>query len=161
VARATSGPRHVAFHPSNTFAYVVNELDSTVVAYHFDARSGALRPFQVLSALVDTFTGNSTGAEIAISSDGRFVYASVRGADTIATFAIDAISGRLTLINSVPAGGKTPRFFAIAPDGKAMFVATEEGHTIVRHSIDPKTGLPGESVVVAETGSPTSIVFSA
>jgi 6-phosphogluconolactonase (cycloisomerase 2 family) len=160
-ARATSGPRHVAFHPGNAFAYVVNELDTTVVAYHFDARSGALRPFQVVSALVDTFTGNSTGAEIAVSSDGRFAYASVRGADTIATFAIDPASGRLTLINSVPAGGKTPRFFALANDGKAMFVATEEGHTIVRHAIDVKTGMPGDAVLVAETGSPTSIIFSA
>jgi 6-phosphogluconolactonase len=159
-ARATSGPRHVAFHPNNAFAYVVNELDSTVVAYHFDARSGALRPFQMVSALADTFTDNSTGAEIAVSADGRFVYASVRGADTVATFAIDAASGRLTLIGSVPAGGKTPRFFAIAPDGKALFVATEEGHTIVRHAIDAKTGLPDNGVVVAETGSPTSIVFS-
>jgi len=160
-ARETSGPRHVAFHPNNALAYVVNELDSTVVAYHFDARSGTLRPFQVISALSDDFTGNSRGSEIAVSADGRHVYASNRGADTIATFAVDPVSGRLALRGSAPAGGKTPRFFALAADGRSMFVANEESHTIVRHAVDRATGLPGASVVVAETGSPTAILFSA
>jgi 6-phosphogluconolactonase (cycloisomerase 2 family) len=158
-ARETSGPRHVAFHPGNRFAYVVNELDSTVVAYHFDPVSGALRPFQVVSALADDFTGNSRGSEIAVSRDGRHVYASNRGADTVATFAVDHATGRLTLINSSPAGGKTPRFFTLTGDGMAMFVANEEGHTIVRHTIDPRTGVPRKPVVVAETGSPTSILL--
>ena len=161
MARETSGPRHVAFHPGNRFAYVINELDSTVVAYRFDAGTGALRPFQVISALADDFTGNSRGAEIAVSPDGRHLYASNRGADTIATFTIDRASGRLTLIGSSPAGGKTPRFFTLTGDGSAMFVANEEGHNIVRHAIDPRTGVPQKPVVVAETGSPTSILLSA
>lgn len=160
-ARETSGPRHVAFHPGGGFAWVVNELDSTVVGYRFDARSGALQPFQLLSALADDFTGNSRGSEIAVSPGGRFVYVSNRGADTIATFAVTPMTGRLTMIGSAPAGGKTPRFFALGTDGRAMFVANEEGHTIVRHAIDQRTGLPGAPVTVAETGSPTSIVFSA
>jgi 6-phosphogluconolactonase (cycloisomerase 2 family) len=158
-ARETSGPRHVAFHPGNRFAYVINELDSTVVAYRFDAVSGALRPFQVISALADDFTGNSRGAEIAVSRDGRHLYASNRGADTVATFALDRASGRLTLTGSSPAGGKTPRFFTLMADGSAMFVANEEGHNIVRHAIDPRTGVPLKPVVVAETGSPTSILL--
>jgi 6-phosphogluconolactonase len=160
-ARETSGPRHVAFHPGNRFAYVVNELDSTVVAYHFDATSGALRPFQVVSALSDDFTGNSRGSEIAVATDGRYIYASNRGVDTIATFAVDPVTGRLALRGSAPAGGKTPRFFALAADGRSMFVANEESHTIVRHAVDLATGLPGAPAVVAETGSPTAILFSA
>lgn len=159
-ARETSGPRHVAFHPGSRFAYVINELDSTIVGYHFDPASGALRPFQVVSALADTFTGNSRGSEIAVSPDGRHVYASNRGADTVATFAVDGLSGRLTLTGSSPAGGKTPRFFTLTADGSAMFVANEEGHTIVRHAIDPRSGLPQKPVVIAETGSPTSILLS-
>jgi 6-phosphogluconolactonase (cycloisomerase 2 family) len=159
-ARETSGPRHVAFHPGNRLAYVVNELDSTVVAYRFDAGTGALRPFQVISALADDFTGNNRGAEIAVSPDGRRLYASNRGADTVATFAIDRVSGRLTLTGSSPAGGKTPRFFTLTADGSAMFVANEEGHSIVRHAIDPRSGLPQKPVVVAETGSPTSILLA-
>jgi len=159
-ARETSGPRHVAFHAGNRFAYVINELDSTVVAYRFDASSGALRPFQVVPALADDFTGNSRGSEIAVSPDGRHVYASNRGADTVATFAIDRATGRLTMTNSSPAGGKTPRFFTLTADGAAMFVANEEGHSIVRHTIDPRTGVPRKPVVVAETGSPTSILLT-
>ncbi|MDB5674401.1 MAG: hemagglutinin [Sphingomonas bacterium] len=159
-ARETSGPRHVAFHAGNRFAYVINELDSTVVVYRFDADTGALRPFQVVSALAEDFTGNSRGSEIAISPDGRHLYASNRGADTVATFTINRASGRLTLTGSSPAGGKTPRFFTLTGDGAAMFVANEEGHTIVRHALDPRSGLPQEPVVVAETGSPTSILLS-
>ncbi|MDB5708396.1 MAG: hemagglutinin [Sphingomonas bacterium] len=159
-ARETSGPRHVAFHPGNRFAYVINELDSTVVAYRFDPASGALRPFQVASALAEDFTGNSRGSEIAVSRDGRYLYASNRGADTLATFAIDRATGRLTLTGASPAGGKTPRFFTLTAEGATMFVANEEGHTIVRHALDPRTGLPQKPVVVAETGSPTSILLS-
>jgi 6-phosphogluconolactonase len=159
-ARETSGPRHVAFHPGNRFAYVINELDSTVVSYRFDPASGALRPFQVLSALAEDFTSNSRGSEIAVSPDGRHVYASNRGADTVSTFAVDRTSGRLTLVGSSPAGGKTPRFFALTADGTTMFVANEEGHNIVRHAIDTRAGLPRKPVVVAETGSPTSILLA-
>lgn len=159
VAREGSGPRHVAFHPGNRFAYVINELDSTITAYRFDPASGALTPFQIVSALPDTFTGNSRGSEIAVSEDGRFVYASNRGDDTVGWFAIDPASGRLTARGWVPSGGKTPRFFALSLDGTALFVANEEGNNIVRFTIDAKTGAPGDPVVVAETGSPTSIVF--
>jgi len=157
-ARETSGPRHVAFHPKAPFAYVINELDSTVVAYRFDRATGALTPFQCLSALSEDFTGNSRGGEIAVSADGRHLYASNRGADTVAVFAVDPSSGRLRWLGSVPCGGKTPRFFALAPDGKAVFVANEEGHTITRLAIGAD-GMLQAAKVVAETGSPTSIVF--
>ncbi|MGN6820296.1 MAG: lactonase family protein [Sphingomonas sp.] len=156
-ARETSGPRHVAFHPTVPYAYIINELDSTVVAYRFDRRSGALRPFQVVSALSEDFTGNSRGSEIAVSRDGRYLYASNRGADTVSTFAIDRADGRLHWKGWVPAGGKTPRFFALR--GDRMVVANEEGHNIVRFAIGVD-GMPQGPVVVAETGSPTSIVFS-
>ena len=139
---------------------MINELDSTVVAYRFDTGSGTLHPFQVVSALADDFIANSRGSEIAVSPDGRHVYASNRGADTVATFAVDRASGRLTLTGSSPAGGKTPRFFTLTADGATMFVANEEGHNIVRHAIDPRSGLPLKPVVVAETGSPTSVLLS-
>jgi 6-phosphogluconolactonase (cycloisomerase 2 family) len=156
-AREASGPRHIAFHPREALAYVVNELDSTIVAYRTDRATGALHPFQIVPALADDFTGNSRGSEIAVSHDGAFVYASNRGADTIAVFAIEA-GGRLRWRGSVPSTGKTPRFFAIGPGG--LFVANEEGHDIVRFAIG-HDGVPHGPVVVAQTGSPTSIVFSA
>lgn len=159
-ARETSGPRHVAFHPTDRYAYVVNELDSTLVAYHFDPESGALKPFQVVSALPDSFTGDSRASEVEVSRDGRFVYASNRGSDTIGVFAIDAASGRLTPRGWTPSGGRTPRFFALSPDGAALFAANEEGDDIVRFAVDAKTGLLSKPQVVARTGSPTCIVFA-
>ena len=158
-ARETSGPRHIAFHPGAPLAYVINELDSTVAAYRFDPHSGAIRPFQIVPALADDFTANSRGAEIAVSADGRHVYASNRGSDSVAVFAVDRSSGRLTWHGSVAGGGKTPRFFTFSSDGKALFVANEESHTIVRFAVDGD-GMPHDGKVVAETGSPTSILFS-
>jgi 6-phosphogluconolactonase (cycloisomerase 2 family) len=159
-ARETSGPRHVAFHPSDRYAYVVNELDSTLVAYRFDPATGALAPFQVVSALPDSFTGDSRASEVEVSRDGRFVYASNRGSDTIAVFAIDQATGRLTPRGWTPSRGKTPRFFALSPDGGALYAANEEGDDIVGFSVDPKTGLLADPQVVARTGSPTCIVFA-
>jgi 6-phosphogluconolactonase len=159
-ARETSGPRHIAFHPGNRLAYLINELDSTICCYRFDPATGDIRPFQIVSALPDTFTGNSRGSEIAVSDDGRFVYASNRGHDSIALFAIHATSGRLSAIDWVPSMGKTPRFFALSPDGAALFVANEEGHNIVRFAVDRQSGRLSQPAVVAETGSPTSIVFA-
>jgi len=159
-ARETSGPRHVALHPANRLAYVINELDSTVCAYHFDPHMGAVSPFQIVSALPDSFTGNSRGSEIAVSNDGHSLYASNRGHDSIAIFAIDQESGRLTSIGWVPSQGRTPRFFGLSPDGRALFVANEEGHTIVRYDCDRHSGHLREPRVVAETGSPTCLLFA-
>ncbi len=81
VAREGAGPRHIVFHPRLPFAYVIDELDSTVIAARVDAAAGSLVPFQILSALPDTFVGNSRGSEIAISPDGAHVFASNRGSD--------------------------------------------------------------------------------
>ena len=158
-ARETSGPRHVAFSPNGRLAYVINELDSMLVAYHFDPETGALRPFQIVSALSDDFTGNSRGSEVAVSRDGRFAYASNRGADTIGIFAIERPSGRLKPLGWVPSGGKTPRFFAISGDGRKLIAANEEGDNIVSYDISAD-GMLAHIRKLAETGSPTSIVFS-
>ncbi len=159
-ARASSGPRHIAFHPGNRLAYVINELDSTIQACRFDPANGALTPFQLVSALPDSFTGNSTGAEIAVSDDGRHLYASNRGHDSIGIFAIDTASGRLAPVDWVPSGGKTPRFFALTPDGSMLFISNEEGHNIVRYTVDRRSGRLSATKVVAKTGSPTCILFA-
>jgi 6-phosphogluconolactonase len=133
-AREGAAPRHVAFHPAGRLAYVVNELDSTVTGYHFDPGNGALAPFQVVSAVPDTFTGNSRAAEIAVSADGRYVYASNRGNDSIATFAVDAASGRLTPSGWTLSGGKTPRFFALGVSDRFLFAANEDSDTVTMFS---------------------------
>jgi 6-phosphogluconolactonase (cycloisomerase 2 family) len=159
VAREGSGPRHVALHPSKPWAYLVNELDSTVVAYRFDPAKGSLAPFQVLPSLPDTFTGDSRASEIALSADGRFLYASNRGQDSVAVFRIHPTSGRLTPIEWAASGGKTPRFFALSPNGQRLYAANEDSDSIVAFRIDA-AGLLSEAGQQIKTGSPTCIVFS-
>lgn len=160
-AREAAGPRHLAFHPGAPLAYAVNELDSTVTAYRFDAATGALQAFQVVSTLPDSFTGNSRAAEIAIDATGRFLYASNRGGDSLAVFAIDAGSGRLGWRGAVPGGGRTPRFFALAPDGRFLFVLNEDSDAIVAFAVDADSGMPTATGFEARCGSPVCMVFSA
>jgi 6-phosphogluconolactonase len=159
-SREGAGPRHVAFHPNNAYAYVVNELDSTVTAYRFDAATGVLTPFQDLTTLPDTFVANSRASEIAIAPNGRFLYASNRGHDSVAIFSIDAASGRLTPVGWQDSKGKTPRFFAFDPAGRFVFVANEESDTIVAFSVDAATGTLTPTGDVVRTGSPVCIVFT-
>jgi len=158
-ARETSGPRHVVFHPRLAFAYVINELDSTVTSYHYTAQTGALQPFQIQPSLPQSFTGNSRAAEIAISGDGRFIYASNRGFDSVAIFAVDQHNGWLTLLDVVPSGGQTPRFFALAPDGGHLYVANEESDSITAFRVDRATGLLSHTGQSVRTGSPVCILF--
>ena len=103
-ARDGSGPRHVAFHPSNAFAYVLGELDSTVTAHGFDPATGKLTPFQLVPTLPDTFVGDSRASEIEVSHDGRFLYASNRGYDSVVTFSVDQTTGRLTPLDWIGTG---------------------------------------------------------
>lgn len=159
IARENAGPRHVAFHPALAFAYVVNELDSSVTAYRFDSSTGALKPIQVVPSLPDTFTGNSRAAEIAVSADGRFVYASNRGHDSIAVFAVDGGSGRLRPTQWVASGGRTPRFFALDPTRRFLFVANEDSDAINRFDIDAGTGALTPSSDIVHVGSPVCILF--
>lgn len=160
-AREGAGPRHVAFHPGGRLAYVVNELDSTVAAYRFDPASGALAPFQIVSALPDTFTRNSRAAEIVVSADGRFLYASNRGDDSIAIFAIDASSGRLSPVAWTASGGKTPRFIALAPSGKFLFAANEDSDTVSLFERNAESGLLAATDRTIHVGSPVCILFKA
>lgn len=157
--RKGAGPRHVAFHPGLPVVYSVNELDSTVGTYRFNNESGELQPQQVIPALPDSFTGDSTAAEIEVDGAGRFLYASNRGSDTITVFRIDPQSGWLTFESATPTEGRTPRFFALSPDGKAMYVANEDSDTIVVFCVDPATGALTPTGEVVETGSPVCMVF--
>jgi 6-phosphogluconolactonase len=160
-AREGAGPRHVAFHPSGAVAYVVNELDSTVMACRLNPGHGNLTPFQVVSALPDTFVGNSRAAEIMVSKDGRFVYASNRGHDNVAIFSVDPASGRLTNIGWEKSHGRTPRFFTLDPSGAWMFIANEDSDNIVTFRVDQQTGMLSHEGVSVGTGSPVCIAFAA
>jgi 6-phosphogluconolactonase len=159
-SREGSGPRHVAFHPSGSFAYVAGELDSTLTAYRFDQATGKLTPFQDISTLPDTFVGNSRASEVACTRDGRFLYASNRGHDSIATFAVDPGNGRLTPRGWTQSQGKTPRFFALDPTEHYLFAANEDSDSIVPFRTDAQSGGLTPSGAVVHSGSPVCIVFS-
>lgn len=154
--REGAGPRHVSFHPGGQLVYAINELDSTVAAYHFDVTSGTMTPFQIVSALPETFTGNSRGAEIVVSPDGRFVYASGRGSDTIVAFKISE-TGMLTLVGHHSTAGRTPRFFTILKSG-ILLAANEDSDSIVAFDADPKTGMLLPKEFELAIGSPVCIL---
>ncbi|MGY8666507.1 lactonase family protein [Bradyrhizobium sp. UFLA05-109] len=160
-AREGAGPRHVAFHSQGRLAYVVNELDSTVTAYHFDPATGALAPFQIVSAVPDAYTGNSRAAEIAVSADGRFVYASNRGDDSIATFAIDQTTGRLSSVGWMPSVGKTPRFFTLTSSDDFVFAANEDTDTVNLFKRDAASGRLFATDRAVNVGSPVCVLFKA
>jgi 6-phosphogluconolactonase len=135
-----AGPRHFVFHPGGKFAYVMNELDSTVTAFAHDGARGTLKVLQTVSALPPGFEGANTGADIHVTPDGRFLYCSNRGHDSIAAFRVGARTGELSAAGHTPTGGKTPRNFAIDPTGKFLLAANQKSDTVVTFRIDPATG---------------------
>ncbi|WP_137917691.1 beta-propeller fold lactonase family protein [Hydrogenophaga sp. 2FB] len=156
--RQGAGPRLAAFHPTEPFVYVVNDLDSTVATSRFDADTGALRPLQVLSTLSDAFTGNSRAATVAVSPDGARVHVSNRGEDSIAAFAVSPETGFLRALAPTPSAGKTPRFFTFDPTGRWVYALNEASDTIVAFRVDPRKA----RLVRASTtpcGSPICMVF--
>jgi 6-phosphogluconolactonase (cycloisomerase 2 family) len=161
VAREGAGPRHLAFAPRLGMAYVLNELDSTVTVYTYSPRTGALTPRQVLSTLPDTFTGNSRASEIQVDGDGRFLYASNRGHDSIAVFRIDPATGLLAFTGTDATRGKTPRFFTLTPNGRFLFALNEDSDSIVAFAVDRASGRLTPTGGTVQSGSPVCMVFSA
>jgi 6-phosphogluconolactonase len=137
-----SGPRHLAWHPSGKIAYVISELGSTVTAFRYDAGRGALDAFQTVTTLPAGFSGPNKAAEVAVSPDGRFLYASNRGDDSLAVFSIDATSGTLTASDRVPTGGRAPRHFAIDTSGRWLLVANEDSDSVTFFRLDSASGRP-------------------
>ena len=137
---AGSGPRHFALHPNGRSAYGVNELSSTVTVYDYDAEAGALSVAQTVSTLPEGFEGENYTAEIHVHPSGKFVYASNRGHDSIAVFAVDPSTGRLTPTEQVSTNGEWPRNFAFSPDGRYLLVANQDSDNIVVFSLDSETG---------------------
>ncbi|MBI3044882.1 MAG: lactonase family protein [Betaproteobacteria bacterium] len=158
-ARYGAIPRHITFHPARPYAYVVNEQDSTVNAYHWDTGRGELRPFQRVPTTPTTYVGDNMAAEIAILPSGKFLYASNRGHDSIAIFAVDPATGMLDPVAWEPVRGRKPRFFALDPDASHLYAANEDSHAIVVFRIDQAAGKLTPTGQVIETGSPTCIVF--
>jgi 6-phosphogluconolactonase len=139
-ARAGSGPRHITHHPKKPFAYIVNELDSTISVLAYDPSSVTFREIQVLSSLPDGFTGSNSCADIHLSPSGIFLYVSNRGHDSIAVFRIGSKQGLLEPVGHFLSGGGIPRSFAIDPLGNFLLVANQNGDNIVAFRINRQTG---------------------
>ena len=156
-----AGPRHLAFHPNGEFVYVVNELQSSITAFAYDASRGMLHKLKTVSTLPKNFSGSSAAAEIKIHSSGKFLFASNRGDDTIAVFSIDSKTGALTLADNFPTQGKTPRNFEIDPTGKFLFVANQDTDNIAVFQIDSNNGRLTPTKQTLRVPSPACLKFMA
>ena len=143
------------------FAYVVNELQSSITAFTYDASRGALHALKTVSTLPEGFSGSNNTAEIQVHPSGKFLFASNRGHDSIAVFSIDSHTGALTLADHFPTQGKTPRNFEIDPTGKLLLVANQDANNIVVFRIDPDSGRLTPTGQTLKVPSPVCLKFMA
>ncbi|NDY93215.1 lactonase family protein [Ideonella livida] len=158
-AREGAGPRHAVGHPQQPWVYTVNELDSTVLLCTQAPDTGTLSPRQVVSTLPDTFCGHSRAAAIALDAAGRLLYASNRGHDSVAVFAVDPDTGRLSLRQVQATGGRTPRAFTLSPCGRWLLALNEDSDTVTTFTVHPDDGTLQPTGAVLHAGSPVCLVF--
>lgn len=154
-----AGPRHLTFHPGGRYVYVVNELDSTLAAFTYDAQRGALNEVQVTAASPEGTTPNNHPADIHVAPSGRFLYVSNRGDDTIVVFAIDAATGQLNPVQTVQTGGRAPRNFVIDPSGRFLLVANQRSDLIVGFRVDTASGRLTPTGSTIEVPVPVCVKF--
>ncbi|HEY89226.1 MAG TPA: lactonase family protein [Thermoflexia bacterium] len=135
-----SGPRHFTFHPNGQYAYLINEMGNTIIAFAYDADAGALTELQTVPTLPADFAGDNTTADIHVAPSGKFLYGSNRGHNSIVVYALDAATGQLTYVAHTSTEGQTPRNFAIDPTGTFLLVANQDSDNIVVFRIDATTG---------------------
>jgi 6-phosphogluconolactonase len=154
-----AGPRHLLFSPNGRALFCLNELDGTLTTFDWDSDKGALTKPEVTRNLPAGFTAFNKNAELQLHPNGRFLYASARGHDAIAVFAIDAATSRLSLVQDVPTGGKSPRFFTFDPTGQWVICGNQDSNTVTVFRAEAATGrltAVGEPVTAT---APISMVF--
>lgn len=152
-----AGPRHLVFHPSRRYAYVINELDSTLAVFTYDEAAGLLTALETVPALPRDFKGISYCADLHVTPDGAFLYGSNRGDDSIVIYRIDGTTGRLTLVDHEPTRGKIPRNFAIDPTGTFVLAANQDTDSVVVFRIDRGTGKLAPTGHRAEVPTPVCV----
>ncbi len=156
-----AGPRHLTFSPDGKFVYVINEMGSTICAFSYNRANAAMAEVQTLSTLPKGFSTNNTCAEIVMHPTGKFLYGSNRGHDSIAVFAVDRQSGRLTFVEHQSTQGRTPRHITIDLTGRWLLAENQTSDSVIVFALDPDTGKlkpTGQSLTV---GSPVCAVFVA
>jgi 6-phosphogluconolactonase len=154
-----TGPRHLAFHPSGKFAYVIEEMGSSLTAFAFDQAGGVLHPLETISTVPPDYKGYNDCAEVEMHPSGKFLYGSNRGHDSITVFAIDPVKGTPTPIEYVSTQGKTPRNFGIDPTGSYLIAANQNSNTLVVFRIDQKTGRLTPTGQKVDVHAPVCVVF--
>jgi 6-phosphogluconolactonase len=154
-----AGPRHMVFRPDGKFAYVINELNSTVTAYSYDTAAGKLNEVQTVSTLPEYYDGPNTAAEVDVHPTGRFLYVSNRGNNTVVLFNVDAEKGTLTYVEEQGTGGNTPRHFGIQPSAEHLVIANQDTDQLLASRIDAGNGRLKPSGVFAECPSPACAKF--
>ena len=152
-----TGPRHLAFHPHRPFAYVISELQSTVTVFRYMERRGTFEVSQTISTLPEHFTGQNLGAEIKVAPSGRFVYASNRGHDSLAIYAADEETGKLSVVGHESTQGVGPRDFTIDPSGALLLVANQDTDTVITFWINQDSGLLTATGHVATVPTPVCL----
>lgn len=158
--RPGAGPRHLAFHPAGRFVYVTDELDLTIGVFRFDPQTGALAAVQTVPAVSGPSAGERTTADLHVAPSGRFLYASVRGDDSLVVFAIDQATGMLTPVQRVSTGGHWPRNFGLDPSGRFLYAANQRSDSIVGFRVDPASGRLTPSGMQVEVPAPVCVRFA-
>jgi 6-phosphogluconolactonase len=158
--KAGSGPRHVLFRPDGRFAYVVNELSSTIAVLAYAEKTGTLEEVQAgVSTVPPYYDGPNAPAEIGIHPSGKFLYVSNRGHNSVVLFTIDAEKGALTYVEEQGTGGKKPRHFGIEPSAKHMAICNQDSDTVLASRVDAGNGRLKPSGIFASVGSPACVKF--
>ncbi|MCT4353817.1 lactonase family protein [Streptomyces sp. Je 1-79] len=157
--RPGTGPRHLAFHPAGTHAYVVNELEPTLTVCRWDAATGTLEPLGETSVVPEGSAGPDYPSEVVVAPDGRFLWVAVRGADTIAVLALDPGGEKAEFRAAVPCGGRWPRDLALGPTGRRLYAANERSGDVTWFDVDPESGIPHRAGSV-DAPAASCVVFS-
>ena len=156
---AGAGPRHLAFHPNQKFAYVANELDSTITAYGWDVEAGKLTEIESISTLPEGVDVTNYPAEVLVHPSGQYVYLSNRGHNSVAVFSVDEASGKLKLIGTEPTRGDHPRGMALHPKGHILLVANQTDGNLVVYRVNSETGLPEFASEWKSLDKPAAFLF--
>ncbi len=154
-----AGPRHMDFHPTKNIAYVINELNSTITVFDFNPDNGALTEIQTITTLPAGFSGSNSTADIHVHPNGKFLFGSNRGHNSIASFSIDESTGQLTALTHTSTEGQIPRNFAVSPDGTALYAANQNSGNITSFGLNPDSGVLTFTGSKLSVGTPTCIAF--